>query len=102
MSATIDNPPDATPSSAELRAELHRLADAVPDEELDLAVELVRDIVDEAAEVVGSQPVLDGDGDESEKPLWGIAGIGHSREPSNIAKYKDQYLVDGISAKSPV
>ncbi|MGH2561749.1 MAG: hypothetical protein ACRDJH_22000 [Thermomicrobiales bacterium] len=29
-------------------------------------------------------------------PLWGIVGIGSSKEPTNVAEHKDDYLADAV------
>ncbi|MGH2561745.1 MAG: hypothetical protein ACRDJH_21980 [Thermomicrobiales bacterium] len=34
-----------------------------------------------------------------DKPLWGIAGIGSSAEPTNVAKLKDEYLAEAFESE---
>jgi hypothetical protein len=69
---------------------IHQLIDELPDAEAERVLAILRSV---------EGPSSSETEDEQAKPLWGIAGIGRSGRPSDIANHKDDYLADAYATK---
>jgi hypothetical protein len=99
------------------RTELHRLVDRLGEKQLGEALQRLSDLSTEngdlaeavAGDTAGeehdgarvSDRIRAGRATSVSDPLWRIVGIGRSADPTDVRRYKDEYLADAFDPRKP-
>jgi hypothetical protein len=77
-----------------VKEELRELIESLDEDAAAEALSFVRVLVAEQEEEDTEAILARAKPCSSNDPLWGIAGIGSSKDPTNVAEHKDDYLAE--------